>query len=108
MVDPITLCGSLFGLRVRRHRWFVTNFDVPQRPCEHFWQDADPIFDLYDHGRWFKSGIVHVFGTGGGKGTEHWARAMDIDWMTKKEITQAIPPAYTEYIGRALLAGGAS
>ena len=104
LVDPAMLCGSLFGLRVRRHRLFESNSDIMQRPCEHFWQDNDPIFRLYDHGRWFTSGIVHVFGNGGGKGKEHWPLAMGIDWMTGAELTQAIPPAYTEYIGRAFMA----
>lgn len=35
---------------------------------------------------------------------EQWRTAMDIDWMTKKELSQAIPPAYSEFIGRAALA----
>ena len=72
-------------------------------PCDHAWQDADKRFELYDHGRWFKSGIVHVFGTGGGKGAEHWAEAMGIDWTDRAHLAEAIPPAYTEHICRQLL-----
>lgn len=105
LVDPATLCGSMFGLRVRRHRWFEGQ--VARHlgmPCEHGWQDHDPVFWLYDHEHWFQSGIVHVFGQGGGKGKEHWPEAMGIDWMTRGELSQAIPPAYTEYIGRQLMA----
>lgn len=104
LIDPIRLCGSSFGLRVRRHRWFESNVPLIAPACDHAWQDADKRFELYDHGRWFKSGIVHVFGTGGGKGREHWAEAMGIDWATPAEMAEAIPPAYTEHIGRQLMA----
>lgn len=104
LVDPLMLCGSTFNLRVRRHRLFETNFDFITRPCEHFWQAADPIFDLYQHGSWYKSGIVHVFGRGGGKGREHWPEAMGIAWMNDAEIVEAIPPAYTKWIGEAAIA----
>ena len=102
--NPFRLCGSSFGLRVRRHRWFESNVMVLAPPCDHAWQDADKRFDLYDHGRWFKSGVVHVFGTGGGKGAEHWAEAMGIDWTDRAHMAEAIPPAYTEFIGRQLMA----
>ena len=102
--NPFRLCGSSFGLRVRRHRWFESNVMVLAPPCDHAWQDADKRFDLYDHGRWFKSGVVHVFGTGGGKGAEHWAEAMGIDWTDRAHMAEAIPPAYTEFIGGFLMA----
>lgn len=104
MRNPIQLCGSAFGLRVRRHRLFESNVLLLAPPCDHRWQDADKRFRLYDHGRWFDSGIVHVFGTGGGKGAEHWAEAMGIDWTDRAHMAEAIPPAYTEHIGRQLLA----
>lgn len=101
--NPFRLCGSSFGLRVRRHRWFESNVLLMAPPCDHAWQDADKRFELYDHGRWYRSGIVHVFGTGGGKGAEHWAEAMGIDWTDRAHLAEAIPPAYTEHIGRQLL-----
>jgi DNA (cytosine-5)-methyltransferase 1 len=42
--------------------------------------------------------------TGGGNCTLAAAQeAMGIDWMTKGEINEAIPPAYTEFIGKQLL-----
>lgn len=103
LVNPFCLCGSSFGLRVRRHRWFESNIPILAPPCDHGWQNADKKFDLYDHGKWFKSGIVHVFGTGGGKGREHWAEAMGIDWMSPAALAEAIPPAYTRFIGEQLL-----
>lgn len=103
MRSPVRLCGSSFGLRVRRHRLFEASFPIEAPGCSHAWQDADKRFRLYDHGKWFRSGVVHVFGTGGGKGKEHWPEAMGIDWMTNAELVEAIPPAYAEFIGRAAL-----
>jgi DNA (cytosine-5)-methyltransferase 1 len=35
---------------------------------------------------------------------EHAREAMGIDWMTLAELCQAIPPAYTQFIGKQLLA----
>jgi DNA (cytosine-5)-methyltransferase 1 len=94
------LCGCMFGLRIpgvmmlARDRWFETSwhgFEL-RSPCVH---------DLP---------IVTVSGTGGGvshqkvhTGFAEWRQLMGIDWMTGKELAQAIPPAYTEYIGRQLL-----
>lgn len=101
--EPVMLCGSSFRLRVRRHRLFESNFPVPTKECEHAWQDGSRIFTMYQHYRWYQSGIVSVYGSGGRKGCEHWNEAMGINWMTRKEIVEAIPPAYTEYVGRALL-----
>ncbi len=47
-----------------------------------------------------------MYGKGGGKGpVSLWQKAMGIDWTSaRREIRQAIPPAYTEYIGRSVLA----
>lgn len=103
LIFPVMLCGSSFGLRVRRHRLFECSWFPVAPDCDHAWQDADKCFKLYDHGKWFQSGIVHVFGTGGGKGKNHWREAMGIDWMSDPEIVEAIPPAYTEYIGKQLM-----
>jgi DNA (cytosine-5)-methyltransferase 1 len=102
MVEPVTLCGSSFGLDVRRHRLFESNVPILGEPCRHAAQP--PRHLVYDHGRWYLSRTVPVFGTGGGKAAEHWAAAMGIDWMTREELSQAIPPAYTEHIGQQLIA----
>jgi len=101
--DPIKLCGSMFDLDVERHRLFETNWAIGNHhwPCRHrIWA---PRFDVYDHGKHYKARTVPVYGTGGGKAAEHWGRAMGIDWMTRAELAEAIPPAYTEWIGRFLL-----
>ncbi len=102
LINPLMLCGSSFGLRVRRHRLFESNVLLLGVPCQHAWQDNDKVFDIYEHGKWRSSGIVGCYGTGGWKGNAHWDTAMGIDWMTKKQIVQSIPPAYTEFIGRQI------
>lgn len=100
--DPIQLCGSSFGLDVRRHRLFECSFPVMALPCAHGQQTKE--FDRFQHGRWFKSPVVAVYGSGGGKAREHWDAAMGITWMATAELAQAIPPAFTEHVGQFLLA----
>lgn len=100
--DYFTLCGSSFGLRVRRHRIFESSVFIWAQPCSHSWQDETPIFRVRNHGN-KRTGVAYVFGHGTGKANEHWAPAMGIGWMTRSELAQAIPPAYTEYIGKHLL-----
>lgn len=101
LVNPLMLCGSSFGLGVRRHRMFETSFPLMAPPCAHGLQR--PKYRIYEHGKWTLSPVARVFGDTGGKAVEYWADAMKIDWMTPAEMTQAIPPAYTEFIGKELL-----
>lgn len=97
MRADVQLCGSQFGLEVRRHRWF--EFSAPPTlllpPCDH----SRPVTGVYGHphgdgGAW--PGMVPG-------NVETWSRAMGIDWMTAAELADAIPPAYTEFVGRLLL-----
>jgi len=92
----VVLCGSMFGLGVsrgylRRHRCFETSFPVAQPRCRH------------------SGNAVGVYGHGGHSGKRRMlyrkeaAQAMGIDWMTRDEMTQAIPPAYTKFIGEHLM-----
>lgn len=102
LLDPVQLCGSRFGLGVRRHRLFESNLPLVGVACAHGLQP--PRYPIYDHGRWYLSSVAHVFGHGGGKSKGDWPAAMAIDWpMTNREMAQAIPPAYTEYLGRQIL-----
>jgi DNA (cytosine-5)-methyltransferase 1 len=87
---PVMLCGTMFDLKVLRHRLFESNFYIksPGR-CNHNGTVKD--------GDYFT-----VCGNGSGKNRDNvknWSDAMDIHWMTRDELTQAIPPAYTRYIG---------
>jgi hypothetical protein len=98
----IMLCGSMFGLGVRRHRCFESSMPLSQMPCRHDFEM--PHYEVYDHGKWYSSALVPVYGRGGGKAVDSWPLAMGIGWMTRDELTQAIPPAYTEWVGRQMLA----
>lgn len=108
LINPVLLCESSFGLRVRRHRLFETNWGLEGRPCRHAWQDIHRPYvqSRYHTGkRLHASGTIGVYGGGQGLGDSEtwlWRVAMGIDWMTKKELSQAIPPAYTQWIGEQL------
>ena len=99
--DPLRLCGSSFGLPLRRHRLFESSFPLMGPPCVHGQQRKR--FSVFRHGEVILSRVVPVYGTGGGKAAKHWAEAMGIDWMTRPEMAEAIPPAYTELIGHQLM-----
>ena len=103
--EPTLLCGSMFWLEVKRHRLFETSFPLPELACAHDrWQNRYPT----NARRVTKpqlSPVVHVYGTGGGAGKrlDLWRWAMGVPWMrTKAEVAEAIPPAYTEWIGAQL------
>lgn len=112
LINPVTLCGSMFNLGVRRHRLFeVRGWEPIQPPCRHAEQAAvSPSYPVkrYHSGKPIitMSPVIGVFGHGQGLGpgeVDLWRRAMGIDWMTREELSQAIPPIYTEYLGGRLL-----
>lgn len=106
LMNPVTLCGVSFGLRVIRHRLFESNhllFAPPhvshERPYERLSRDGQARIVK-------RSRYASVAGHGGESDSytlESWQKAMGIDWMSKEELTQAIPPAYSEYLGRQIL-----
>jgi DNA (cytosine-5)-methyltransferase 1 len=113
MKNPIRLCGSAFGLRIRRHRLIEANFPIPDPPpCDHGWQDSHKPYRIYVgksrlSGRGYReSGTQPVYGGNhnvGGRSHFHKSVAMGIDWMTESDLNEAIPPAYTRYIGQHLM-----
>lgn len=101
LLDPVMLCGSSFGLHVQRHRFFESNVMLLSRPCVHgYWVKDKPAV----HRLQGKSRIVGCYGNGRGQGdtVSAWRSAMGIDWMTRRELSQAIPPAYAEFLGRQI------
>jgi hypothetical protein len=101
----LTLCGEMFGLGVIRHRWFqIGGWECPQpKHIKHRGRVAG-----FRHGVWYQGPYLAVYGRGGGKGNpKQWQKAMGIDWTAKRqELAEAIPPLYTEYIGREIIACG--
>lgn len=105
--DPITLCGAMFPeLRVYRHRLFESNVRLvapvhPKHTELTFTHDKRKAH----YGQPLDLDTMRVQVTGGGNAPV-WAKrkAMgDLDWMTGHEVNEAIPPAYTQYLGRQLL-----
>jgi DNA (cytosine-5)-methyltransferase 1 len=98
MRKDLVLCGTQFDDlsgphgQLVRHRWF--EFSDPSiapalvHPCRH----DRPTVSVFGHGG-------HIY-----HGVEDWREVMGIDWMTRDELAQAIPPAYTEFIGTKLMA----
>lgn len=106
LLAPIRLCGSSFGLDLQRHRLFELGRFHPTLvpPCAHHWQTRR--FRSLD-GKRKNGGLARVVGVHGHVNYTGEAalrcKAMGIDWMTQAELTQAIPPVFTEWIGSQLL-----
>ena len=107
----VVLCGSMFGLgangrQLRRHRLFESNVPMMSSPCNHQ-GEAIGVYGGGPTGRYtFGNGAKKDYYNrrGGYQGTIAEKReAMGIDWMNAREINQAIPPAYTEWLGAYLL-----
>jgi DNA (cytosine-5)-methyltransferase 1 len=96
LIDPIQICGSAFGLKVRRHRLFESNLNLKGTQCNHTTRPVGVYGSLNDE-------IPK-----GGKTAETIEQARDamgIEWMIWGELVEAIPPAYTHYIGNQIMVG---
>lgn len=99
LIDPVQLCGSSFGLDVRRHRIFESNVPLLVPPCDHSWQKPryksstgrSNLRKTVEVGVWRIPLAVQQ-------------EAMGIDWTTLRELSEAIPPAYTEFLGGQMIA----
>lgn len=95
LINPIQLCGSGFGLKVRRHRLFESNVNLVGNECNHKAQ-GKPV-GIY--------GSMRDEIPNGGHTAKTMAEAneaMGIDWMIWGELVESIPPAYTEFIGKQI------
>lgn len=104
--SPAILCGSSFDLAVRRHRAFETHgFTLDSTGCDHAAQGI-PVGVYGQHPD--RRGYMRPGGTRRAVkavSDAHACAAMGIDWpMPWREVVDAIPPAYSEYVGRAFLA----
>lgn len=90
------LCGAALGLPIVRHRRFESSTMLLFPPC--------PGHPTLIHGSGMMSERGKRSGIMGIAPSQDPREAMGIDWMTSREMRQAIPPAYTEYIGRQLIA----
>lgn len=102
LINPVTLCGSSFGLGVRRHRLFESNVPLVGSVCDHEAQPA-PI-PVVGHGAPSSFRKRHGYSPT----VAECRLAMHIDWMNRDELAEAIPPAYTEFVGRQLLGNRAA
>lgn len=111
LIDPVVLCGTSLGLGVKRHRLFEMSFPVMVPPCD---DHAGFVVSVFGGGALSRTPLgggardpetgrhatmqrrVHV-------AHEDAKRHMGIDWMTRDELSEAIPPAYTELIGHQLM-----
>lgn len=108
LIEPYLLCGSMFdlgaaGCRLQRHRLFETNFPMTQPECRH---DERPVIGVYGGHIRLRS-AKH-----GGRGTADFvgqdkpaiaAEAMGIEGLTMNQLSEAIPPAYTKWIGDRIM-----
>lgn len=99
--EPVMLCGSSFGLDVRRHRMFEAGngITLSAPPCDHGWQTPrfPPAGNRVNLRRTVEVGV--------------WRIPMDVqykamggcEWMSRQELSKAIPPAYSEHLGRQVI-----
>ena len=97
LIEPVVLCGTMFpNLKVFRHRLFESNMNLKvEMKCAHEGHKAKNR--RTDNNDYFTV-AGHNTGT-----TAEWSDAMGIDWMTKKELAQAIPPVYSKYLAEQII-----
>lgn len=113
LIEPVMVCGSAFdelsipntdGISaLRRHRLFEVNWPAKGTECYHKRQTLRFPSRRRDGRR--RGSVITVIGRGnnyGKKEMHYYSHAMGIHWMRKVHLTEAIPPAYTEYLGRQL------
>jgi len=100
MINPTLLCGQMFGLDLFRHRLFESNIELPFMLHGHSKVGSQAGGSSYKGG-WRPGKIISV--AGNCAPIAEARRAMGIDWMDRRGLAEAIPPAYTEWVGAQLL-----
>lgn len=96
--NPVVLCGTMFGLKVIRHRHFETSYPIMFVP------QCGRHGPTNSH-RGYSTGAEFITVAGNNYRRVEGAAAMGVDWyVPRAELSQAIPPAYSEFIGRAAIA----
>jgi DNA (cytosine-5)-methyltransferase 1 len=96
LLDPIELCGYALGLRLYRHRWFETSFPAPSP-----WHRPHDVRQAQLGRPAASNEFLQIVGNF--PDVARARRDADCRWMTRDELREAIPPAYTRYLGRWLL-----
>ena len=105
LIDPVQICATGFpslsaywrDWELQRHRLFESNVGIYGTPCHH---SGKPTISVVGHGA-TKATRSRL---GRNPRINEKRSAMGIDWMNRDELSEAIPPAYTEFIGAQLLA----
>ncbi|MFJ4166314.1 hypothetical protein ACIPY5_12225 [Microbacterium sp. NPDC089698] len=102
LINPVRICGTGLGRPLRRHRLFESNIAIEGVECAHS-HFAEPKYwtGWRPRGEKRLSTVVQVYGNAGGQ--HEWPEAMGIDWMDRHGFVEAIPPVYTEHVGRQLI-----
>lgn len=107
LVNPVQVCGLGLDLGVKRHRLFESNVAMMSVPCPR--RHPGDWVSVFGHTVLERGHVIGKAKGGGNRikrrhlGTDRGREAMGIEWMTRAELSQAIPPAYTEYIGGFLM-----
>jgi DNA (cytosine-5)-methyltransferase 1 len=106
--NAFMLCGLDFGMRMYRHRFFESSVIVMVSPHQRHTVTIGSGRMLGSRYSRASAGVTGILpdpaGHTAGAATKAAAHVMGVDWMTRDEMTQAIPPAYTEWIGQQLMA----
>ena len=107
LINPVMLCGTMFGLKVIRHRLFECSPLIYFSPatCQHEGYATGNRARRVGITRTprLSDGFNYVTVAGNNYLSDEGAKAMKIDWMTRAELSQAIPPAYTEWLGGQII-----
>ena len=98
------LCGTMFGLKVKRHRYFeLHGFEILFMPATCACKGKAGYTNADRDGSFFARGAKLISVAGHNFGIDDAREAMQIDWMGRDHLSQAIPPAYTKFIGSCLM-----